>query len=299
VTARHRSWRDIYPVHPAAAAFPMMSDEELEELGRDIREHGLKQPIVLWSEVLGSSETKYQLDGRNRLDAMEMVGMRTVSSDGCLTVTSLHVSAKVLIQRVTAGPSDVEERPGRVPDSIAYVISANIKRRHLTKKQQADLIVKVVATSKADSAKLARSVKRDRKGQVRGSTKDPIKEQVVHRAAVHDISPRTAERALADHRAITSARERKPKTERPEPNLNDAIHKAFNQLNGALMRLAVLAERKLDAELREFMESPEAGEIKRAYVTCSECAARVADLDHHLKLKHKAEWQRRQRGRSS
>ena len=39
------SWRDQYKVHPAADVFPMMSDEELEALGDDIKKNGLRQPI--------------------------------------------------------------------------------------------------------------------------------------------------------------------------------------------------------------------------------------------------------------
>ena len=34
-------WRDKYKVHPAADVFPMMSDEELAELGEDIKKNGL------------------------------------------------------------------------------------------------------------------------------------------------------------------------------------------------------------------------------------------------------------------
>ena len=82
-----KSWRDIYPVHPAADAIPMMSEEELKDLGEDIKKNGLKLPIFLWSEVSGfyrdpekdkevspERRQEYVLAGRNRLDAMELVG---------------------------------------------------------------------------------------------------------------------------------------------------------------------------------------------------------------------------------
>lgn len=48
-----KSWRDIYPVHPAADVFPMMTEEELRDLGKDIKKNGLRQPVVLWREVMG------------------------------------------------------------------------------------------------------------------------------------------------------------------------------------------------------------------------------------------------------
>ena len=94
---------------------------------------------------------------------------------------------------------------GAVPDPGDLVISMNIRRRHLSKKEQTDLIVKVVMAeeefaklSKTDSAKTAKSVARNSKGQVQGSTKDPVKEKVVERAAKVGISKRTAEQSLAD-----------------------------------------------------------------------------------------------------
>ena len=57
------------PIHPAAEAFPLMAPGELAVLGADIKTHGLTSPIVLWSD--GKSPALL-LDGRNRLDAIEM-----------------------------------------------------------------------------------------------------------------------------------------------------------------------------------------------------------------------------------
>ena len=63
-----KSWRDVLPIHPAAELFPLMSEPELRELGEDIQANGLQAPIVLYKGKL--------LDGRNRLDAMELVGIK-------------------------------------------------------------------------------------------------------------------------------------------------------------------------------------------------------------------------------
>jgi ParB-like chromosome segregation protein Spo0J len=61
-------WRNKYRVHPTADVLPMMSDEELAELGEDIKSNGLKEPITFDREGV-------LLDGRNRLEAMERAGI--------------------------------------------------------------------------------------------------------------------------------------------------------------------------------------------------------------------------------
>jgi hypothetical protein len=37
-----KSWRDVLPIHPAAAAYPPIGKDELSELGRDIKARGLQ-----------------------------------------------------------------------------------------------------------------------------------------------------------------------------------------------------------------------------------------------------------------
>src|SRR6516165_5463827 len=75
------SWRDLIKVHPAADLFPMMPEAELRELGEDIKKSGLTSPIVLYLDpslpINKHSDPKQYmlLDGRNRLDAMTLVGI--------------------------------------------------------------------------------------------------------------------------------------------------------------------------------------------------------------------------------
>lgn len=57
-----------YDVHPVADLFPMLADDELQELAEDIEQRGLLQPIVLDAEGR-------VLDGRNRLAACQLVGV--------------------------------------------------------------------------------------------------------------------------------------------------------------------------------------------------------------------------------
>ncbi|MEV7908059.1 ParB/RepB/Spo0J family partition protein [Streptomyces anulatus] len=86
--------------HPVAALFPMLSEDELEEMAADIKARGLLQDIVL-------DQQGRILDGRNRYEA--------------------------------CARAEVEPRfttyDGEDPDG--YALSVNIARRHLTKGQQA------------------------------------------------------------------------------------------------------------------------------------------------------------------
>jgi len=182
MTARKKqSWRDVLPVHPAADVFPLMKPEELKELAKNIRETGgLEQKVLIW-DPFGGEESL--LDGRNRLDAMELLGWETVK-DGKL-ISSL-----------------CEAEGGGSISAETVVIGLNIRRRHLTKSQQVSMITKVLtAVEGFELAKVAKSKPRSHRptGNTKGgSTKDPLKEKVLEEAAKQGISKRTAERALAD-----------------------------------------------------------------------------------------------------
>jgi hypothetical protein len=177
------TWREIIPVHPAADVFPLLAPEELKALAEDIEKHGLQSPVVWWKdyhEVYGSFRT-YILDGRNRLDALELLGKKPIRSDGAFLVSALQHADGVPLggHHSYADPS-------------AYVISANIRRRHLTKQQQAELIVAAVAAGGLSSANLAEVSTKPK----RGPAPDPVKTKAVEVAAEHGISERTVERVL-------------------------------------------------------------------------------------------------------
>jgi transposase len=114
-----KSWRDVLPIHPAAELFPRMSEDELRELARDINKNGLRYPIILWREKEGAKA--YLLDGRNRLDALESIGIQTVDERGMHRHWSF-----------------------RDGDPYDLVLSFNVHRRHLTGEQKRELIAKVL-----------------------------------------------------------------------------------------------------------------------------------------------------------
>lgn len=112
-------------IHPAAAMFPMIEGEAYRAFVEDINKHGQQQPIALLPD--GSI-----IDGRNRLRACEELGVEPwfVSVD---------------------------------PESpLAYVLSANKHRRHLTSSQLAALAVEDLPKFKTESKE--RLVAGQRKG---------------------------------------------------------------------------------------------------------------------------------------
>jgi hypothetical protein len=130
-------------VHPAAELFPMMTDAELAELGKDIVKNGLKQHIVLWTPdknnfdfltKLQENRKEFLLDGRNRLESIE----REIEDPEQREAAILH--ALRVHDRDKPDPTHGAIRLFGKIDPYEYVISANLHRRHLTTKQKRDLI---------------------------------------------------------------------------------------------------------------------------------------------------------------
>lgn len=102
---------DRYPSHPAAEIFPMMNEAELQELADDIKATGQREPIVLFEGQV--------LDGRNRLRACELAGVEP------------------LFTKVES-----------IGDPHAFVVTMNLRRRHLTESQRAMIAAKIATLSK-------------------------------------------------------------------------------------------------------------------------------------------------------
>ena len=88
-------------IHPAAEIFPMMTKDELNDLAADIKANGLLTPIVT------DAHGDLLIDGRNRLAACKIAGVKP----------------------------EYSKLNGH--DPVAFIMSSNIARRHMTKGQQA------------------------------------------------------------------------------------------------------------------------------------------------------------------
>jgi hypothetical protein len=187
------SWRDVLPIHPAAELFScaLMSSDEKRALGEDIVKNGLTSPIVLWKPDRKSPECL--LDGITRLDAIEI-------ATGCPAIVGAP--------SVTAGKDFLACNKvivlDKSVDPYSYVISANIRRRHLTAEQKRDLIAKLL---KADPSKSDRQIgemiKADNKTVASVRAEKEAREEIPHvetridsrGRTQHARKPRNPERA--------------------------------------------------------------------------------------------------------
>ena len=148
------TWRDRFAelgiaIHPAADRFPEMSQEDLGALGNDIAENGLRHPIILYCDRTKRSRNDYPrhdelilLDGRNRLTAMEGAGIGLFDEENGRFAPDTMIDGWL-------NPVDIIWRDlgtGEVFDPVAYIISANIHRRHLqlTRDQKRDLVAELL-----------------------------------------------------------------------------------------------------------------------------------------------------------
>jgi hypothetical protein len=123
-------WRERLPIHPAANEYPLLDQEELIQLGDNIKKSGLKYRAVVEETADG-----WRLcDGRNRLDAVEAVGLDVVFDES-------------MFEKLPAG-TNAEE----------YIASVNLFRRHLTIEKRRELIEELLI---ADPTKSDRQVAKE------------------------------------------------------------------------------------------------------------------------------------------
>lgn len=103
----------VLQVHPHATLFPMLSEKEIHKLAADIKANGLISPITAYRGAI--------LDGRNRRRACEIAGIpvKTVEYDGV--------------------------------DPLAFVLSQNLSRRHLTEAQRSMVAARLATLRPGDN----------------------------------------------------------------------------------------------------------------------------------------------------
>jgi ParB-like chromosome segregation protein Spo0J len=105
---------DSLPFHPLANVFPLLEGVEFDALVNDIRTHGLLEPIWLYHGEI--------LDGRNRYRACQQLGIPCAS-------------------RIYDGN-----------DPVRFVLSTNLRRRHLSESQRALVAAKLATLGQGERA---------------------------------------------------------------------------------------------------------------------------------------------------
>jgi hypothetical protein len=175
-------------VHPAAELFRLMSSDETKNLVEDIKKHGLINQIAVWQFQSADSngpdhDAPYLLlDGRNRLDAIEIILGRPVSvirrpiprsrygHRWVLETTDNDGNTIVVTNGVLSPESNDAWYPGSDEewgsdldhliaaldvDPLAYIVSSNLHRRHLTAE---DKRVVIAGLLKIDPTKSNRAI---------------------------------------------------------------------------------------------------------------------------------------------
>jgi hypothetical protein len=137
-TQTDSKWRQRFKVHPAADLFPMLSAEELDKLTADIKANGLKLRVDVRTLARPPGGTLFEpldievLDGRNRLEALELAGIE-IDPD-------THFNDMGFLDGAGA---------------FLHIMSMNVHRRHLTSEQKRQAID---ALLKADPSQSDRQI---------------------------------------------------------------------------------------------------------------------------------------------
>jgi hypothetical protein len=147
---------------------PAMSEEEFVALKNDIKQHGPREPVVVFENMV--------LDGRHRLKACDLLGV---------------------------DPQTPREFAGTEEEARAFVISANLHRRHLKGEQKRELIARLVrATPEKSDRQIAQTV---------GASPTTVGDVRAQAEAAGDVSK-------LDTREDSKGREQPAKKSRPAPN---------------------------------------------------------------------------------
>lgn len=185
-------------VHPAAALFPMLGDEEMKALADDIGKNGLHDPIKKWKGWL--------IDGRNRSKACELSGTKPIYQE-------MEFENEV--------------------ELIDYIVSTNVHRRNLNAGQLA-LLGEALAPMLADAAarRQAEAGKESGKEGGRGNKKpSPLKKGKGLRKG--EVNRQIAKKLNVGHDTVAKAK----KLAKEAPDLAEKVKKGEMTLGAAYKKM--------------------------------------------------------------
>jgi hypothetical protein len=157
--------------HPFSDIFPLMEGPEFDALVEDIKDKGLRTPITLHDGKV--------LDGRNRYRA-------------CLKA---YITFKDADFRVFDPKLD--------GDPLAYVVSANLHRRHLTESQRAAVAASLVTTKLGDNRYSKTGVTNEQAAKLLGVSEATVK---VAKTVAEKAAPEIKEKVLKGELRLNAAK---------------------------------------------------------------------------------------------
>lgn len=233
------------PIHPTAALFPVIAQDELQAMGDDIRMNGQRHPILTWHGQV--------IDGQNRLRACRLAGVNPMYE----------------------GRDDISEQ-----EITAYIVSLNMCRRHLSTAQReviaASLVTQVAGKPRIQNAQApqdgqgtpqavtrdmaAKAMNVSSAGVERARTlerKDPALAAKVRSGEIVHGKPLTVSTALKAHTATSAPAApqdgRRKTTEAADQGTTSniaALIKAVEVLDMAWRQVETLNERLNDDEVK-------------------------------------------------
>jgi site-specific DNA-methyltransferase (adenine-specific) len=224
-------------IHPAAALLPRMTDEEYRDLVADMRAHGQRVPIVVHDGAI--------LDGRNRWQACRDIGIQPATEQW--------------------------QSNGQSP--VIWVLSMNVKRRHLTPSQKAliaadadALITELTAAARERQRQAAERTNATRRGEetlpavrpeasTRGDTRDQAAQltgasgRMVTRAeVVKAADPALAERVRQGEVTLTAAEHEVRQRKKQEEQKRRIAEAPRVQVADVRMEVADATDMPLDSD---------------------------------------------------
>lgn len=233
--------------HPLSAAFPAMSSDDFAALVEDIKTNGQREPVIVFEGMV--------LDGWHRYSACVTLGIKA--------------------QHFTFPEGK---------DPVAFVLSQNLHRRHLSASQRAAAVVACAEwaprgkpTAKPETISGLREADM---AKVAGTSDRTIRDaKVAHRAGLTDA---VKAGALTAHEAAQVARgkpaEKPKKAPAPAPSPAPADDSQADELAHTVRELAQENETLRDRLAVEAMDASE-DEKTQASETIAELRARVKTLE--------------------
>lgn len=235
--------------HEATNLLPMMTDDEYAALMADIREHGQREPIVLWQGKI--------LDGRNRWRACSELSLvpKTRQWDGSGSPT-------------------------------AYVLSLNLSRRHLSTSQRAAVAVEALPLFEEEAKERQRAAvaraNAEQPKRADDSVKANLPELKPDPRPAHQARDDAAQIVGVSPRYVSDAKKLKAEA----PDLFEEVKSGERNLHEASK---AAQRRQADTETRDTravidLAGDDDGRVARAQLRTTYTKARILTMDRLLSL---------------